>query len=90
MPTQWTGTVTERYARLEKENRRCDGNNRRCTNGAIEEYALLPAHDWEPIPGAEMINKRACSRHARQFTNYHEYVVVMRRRFPKMHNGHAA
>lgn len=87
MPTHYTGTFEDRLARLDKTGRRCDGNNRNCIHGAIEEHALRPAKNGEPIPDAEMVKKQSCSRHRQQFVNNVVWVVVSSRRFPKLHES---
>jgi hypothetical protein len=76
MQLRWNGTVEERYHRLELDGKRCDANSRRCTHPAIEIYTLLPAKEWEPIPGAAPIQKQACSRHRQQFINNPNYKVT--------------
>lgn len=82
MPINWIGTTEERYARLDRAERRCDGNNRRCVHGAVERYTLAPAKDWEAIPDAEQVTKLSCSRHRQQFINNPNYVVLNKFRFP--------
>lgn len=76
MPTKWTGTVEERYARLDQAQRRCDGNSRHCTHSATTRYTLAPAKDGHPIPGEQQVTRLSCSRHIPQFTNSARYVVV--------------
>jgi hypothetical protein len=80
MTAKWTGTTEERYERLEQANRRCDGNNRRCTHSAVQQYTLSPAVEWVPTGEPEVI-KNSCSRHVQQFTNNPNYVVADTRRF---------
>lgn len=84
MPTHWTGTTEQRYARLERDDRRCDGNNRRCPRGAVERYTLAPAQDWTAIPDASPVEKLSCSRHRQQFINNPTYVVIKMDRFPAL------
>lgn len=89
MPSHWTGTVEDRWARLEKFGRRCDGNDRRCVHGAIETYTLAPSRDWVPIPGAEPVTKMACTRHRMQFCNNSNYTVLSVERSPRLHEQRA-
>lgn len=80
MSEKWTGTTAERFERLDQAGRRCDGNNRHCTHGAVEEYELQPAIEWVPTDSAT-VTKKSCSRHVQQFINNPNYVVVSKRRF---------
>lgn len=73
---RWNGTVEERYHRLELDGRRCDANSRRCVHPAVETYTLLPAKEWEPIPGAQPVIKKACSRHRLQFLGNSSYKLI--------------
>src|SRR4051794_27163703 len=76
MPTVWTGTIEERIARLERSNRRCDGNSRRCAHAATTQYELLPAAGkFNALPDGEAVVRRACSRHKQQFANSGSYLV---------------
>lgn len=80
MTAKWTGTTEERWERLDKAQRRCDGNNRRCTHSATLEYTLRPAVEWKATD-ADPVKKKSCSRHVQQFVNNPNYVVIDTKRF---------
>ncbi len=92
MPDRWTGTVEDRYSRLEQAGKRCDGNSRRCTHSATERYTLQPAREFEPIPDEETVIRQSCSRHRQQFVNNESFVVVgtkvLTSRFPNKPHPH--
>jgi len=80
MPTNWIGTVSERYARLDFRHRRCDGNNRQCVKAASASFDLRPATDGVAIADAEPVRRQSCSRHVQQFVNSANFVVMGQRR----------
>lgn len=68
MPNRWTGTVEERLANLEKSGRRCDGNNRHCTRGAVEKYKLARCDGHGTVvDDVEPVWKKSCGYHRAQF-----------------------
>lgn len=75
MPTRIAQTMQDRIERLDRIDRRCDGNNRRCVLRAVEQYTLLPADDFIIVPGAEPITRQSCSRHRQQFVNNANFAV---------------
>jgi hypothetical protein len=84
MPNHWDGTIEERYARLEHYGRRCDGNSRHCTRGAVDEYDILPADgNFVPLPDAEKIVKKSCAYHRVQFLQNGRYKVLATRDLPR-------
>lgn len=89
VPLKWRGTVEDRLARLDESKRRCDGNNRRCFHAATTVYTLAPAKESAPIEGSEQVTKQSCSKHARQFVDNPNYVVVEVRQLPGRPAGKA-
>lgn len=88
MPTQWSGTIEERLARLEQSGRRCDGNSRHCTRAAVEVYDLLPADGFgHPVPDAEKVSKKSCSYHRLQFLENGMWRVVGNRQLALKPSG---
>ncbi len=82
MVLKFTGTVADRYARLDSSGKRCDGNSRRCVHAAVEAYTLAPAVEWEPVPDAEPVTKQSCAKHRQQFADNSMYRVLETRQLP--------
>ena len=83
MPTQWSGTFEDRFKRLDENERRCDGLNRHCTRNAVEEYDLLPADgNFVPLPDAQMVKKKSCGYHRREFLQNGRWSVLATRDLP--------
>lgn len=71
MPFEMThyAHTDSRYAQLDQEGRRCDGNSRRCTQRAIEQHLVRRRSlDSDEIVG-EPETRQSCGRHRQQFTN---------------------
>ncbi len=84
MPTQWSGTIEERIARLEQGGRRCDGNSRHCTRPAVEVYELYPADgQGNRKPDAERVTKKSCSYHRSQFCDNGMWAIAAQRELAK-------
>lgn len=85
---RWSGTVEERYAHLDKRDRRCDGNSRHCPRNAVEEYTLYPADGHgNRLPDAEPIKKKSCGYHRAQFLENGMYSVSANRQLPRQAPG---
>lgn len=68
MPTTYNGTFEERLARLEKRQRRCDANGRRCVGVAVERFHLLKTDGFGHVqPDAQPEVRQCCSRHRAVF-----------------------
>jgi hypothetical protein len=60
------------YAKRDAEGRRCEGNNRRCTQRAIEQH-LVRRTDTD---SAENEVKQTCGRHRQQFINSSMWIYI--------------
>ena len=68
MPTTFSGTPDERRERLERNGRRCDGQNRFCVSTASTWFKVVRADGkFNPLPGAEPEIKKACGKHYQLF-----------------------
>jgi hypothetical protein len=88
MPNRFKGSVQDRLDRLDRIGRRCDANDRRCVNPAVDVYELVRADGFGmPIQGERIQTKQACGRHRLQFlengcwavANRHTYELSERR-----------
>ncbi len=69
--------IDSRMGRLDRENRRCDGNDRFCTRGAVRLITVVPADGQGiPKPGAEAVEKKACTWHRQQFERSGSYHLI--------------
>lgn len=81
MGLEFPGTVSQRYAYLDRRGRRCDGNNRRCLHMAVEILVVIRADGFgEQLPDAEPEEKQVCSRHRPQFNNSGFWIFLGDRR----------
>lgn len=58
-----------RYAKMDREGRRCDGNNRRCTQRAVEQHLVRRRDPDNGRVTGEPATKQTCARHRQQFVN---------------------
>lgn len=84
MPGFWTGTQEDRLKRLDSSGRRCDGNTRNCPRPAVEEYDLWEADGFgKKVPDSNLVTKKSCSYHRKQFIETGRYVVAANREIAK-------
>lgn len=80
MATKLMGTRQDRYERLDRIGRRCDGNNRSCLNNAVDEYVIRLADGFgKPLLDTEPEIRRSCGRHRAQFLASGRLVVLSRK-----------
>lgn len=82
MPNQnrFEGTREDHFAALERRGRRCDANGRMCVGLAVVEYVLLAADgNSNPLPGSELMRKKACTRHQLMYGHSGNYQVLDQR-----------
>lgn len=79
MPLHFSGTIEQRYAKLDEAGRRCDANGRRCPGTAVERFELLPTDGFGHIkPNAVPVIRQSCSRHRLQFCQGGTWHLVSR------------
>lgn len=66
------GHADREYLKRDAEGRRCDGNNRRCTQRAIEQHLVRRAD----TDSAEPELKQTCGRHRQQFINSATWIHI--------------
>lgn len=82
MPTGWIGTPHDRYANLDKQNRRCDGNGRLCVKSANHMiWVIRAANAMDPFAVPEI--KLTCTKHRQVFENNEAWKLIRTQRMPQ-------
>lgn len=78
MPTRFPGSVEDRLTFLDSIGRRCDANNRRCVNKAVERMLVNRFVDGVIPADAEPQAQQCCGRHRGAFLFTEKWQVVER------------
>lgn len=73
---KYQGTYEERMRFLDRTGRRCDGNERHCTQAAVTRLQLQPLADGKPA--GEPLTVQVCSsaRHRAPYIDNRDYQVL--------------